>query len=45
VNQGFLSIWLKLVNGQFAKTGKIGVKREALGVYEALHAQRIFWIE
>jgi hypothetical protein len=26
---------LNFVNGQFIKTGKIGVKREALGIYEA----------
>ena len=26
---------LQLVNGQFIKTGKVGVKRETLGIYEA----------
>jgi hypothetical protein len=33
---------LKLVNGQFVKTGKIGVKREALGIYEAPRAHIYF---
>lgn len=33
---------LKLVNGQFIKTGKIGVKREALGIYEAPRAHIYF---
>ncbi len=33
---------LKLVNGHFVKTGKIGVKREALGIYEAPRAHIYF---
>src|SRR4029450_2596608 len=33
---------LKLVNDQFMKTGKIGVKREALGIYEAPRAHIYF---
>jgi hypothetical protein len=33
---------LKLVNGQFLKTGKIGVKREVLGIYEAPRAHIYF---
>lgn len=33
---------LKLVNSQFVKTGKIGVKREALGIYEAPRAHIYF---
>jgi hypothetical protein len=33
---------LKLVHGQFIKTGKIGVKREALGIYEAPRAHIYF---
>lgn len=33
---------LKLVNGQFIKTGKIGVRREALGIYEAPRAHIYF---
>jgi hypothetical protein len=33
---------LKLVNGQFVKTGKIVVKREALGIYEAPRAHIYF---
>ncbi len=33
---------LKLVNGQFVKTGKVGVKREALGIYEAPRAHIYF---
>jgi hypothetical protein len=33
---------LKFVNGQFVKTGKIGVKREALGIYEAARAHIYF---
>ncbi|MGH9983064.1 MAG: hypothetical protein ACRD8W_03810 [Nitrososphaeraceae archaeon] len=33
---------LKLVNGQFIKTGKIGVKRETLGIYEAPRAHIYF---
>jgi hypothetical protein len=33
---------LKLVNDQFVKTGKIGVKREALGIYEAPRAHIYF---
>ena len=33
---------LKLVNGQFMKTGKIGVKREVLGIYEAPRAHIYF---
>ncbi len=33
---------LKIVNGQFVKTGKIGVKREALGIYEAPRAHIYF---
>ncbi len=33
---------LKLVNGQFVKTGKIGVKRGALGIYEAPRAHIYF---
>jgi hypothetical protein len=33
---------LRLVNGQFVKTGKIGVKREALGIYEAPRAHIYF---
>ena len=33
---------LKLVNEQFVKTGKIGVKREALGIYEAPRAHIYF---
>jgi hypothetical protein len=33
---------LKLVDGQFVKTGKIGVKREVLGIYEAPRAHIYF---
>jgi hypothetical protein len=33
---------LKLVNGQFTKTGKIGVEREALGIFEATRAHIYF---
>ena len=33
---------LTLVDGQFVKTGKIGVKREALGIYEAPRAHIYF---
>ena len=33
---------LKLVNGQFVKTGKIGVRRDALGIYEAARAYVYF---
>jgi hypothetical protein len=33
---------LKLVNGQFVKKGKIGVEREALGIYEATRAHIYF---
>ena len=33
---------LKIVNGQFVKTGKIGLKREALGIYEAPRAHIYF---
>jgi hypothetical protein len=33
---------LKLVNGQFVKIGKMGVKREALGIYEAARAYIYF---
>lgn len=33
---------LELVNGQFVKTGKIGVKREVLGIYEAPRAHIYF---
>ena len=33
---------LKLVNGQFVKTGKVGVKREALGIFEAPRASIYF---
>jgi hypothetical protein len=33
---------LKLVNGQFVRTGRTGVKREALGIYEAPRAHIYF---
>ena len=33
---------LKFVDSQFVKTGKIGVKREALGIYEAPRAHIYF---
>ncbi|MGH9953055.1 MAG: hypothetical protein ACRD5J_15670, partial [Nitrososphaeraceae archaeon] len=33
---------LKLVNGQFIKTGRIGVKRETLGIFEAPRAHIYF---
>ena len=33
---------LRLVNGQFVETGKIGVEREALGIFEATRAHIYF---